>query len=61
MTVETKVLMSQPDQTWEGKVVNWETVVKLQVWARKVGELCLDLAAKGPLLCEIIPAVEQGS
>lgn len=35
--------------------------VKLQVWARGSGELCLGLAEKRPLLCGIVPAVGQGS
>lgn len=38
-----------------------QTVVKLQLWARENGELCLGLAEKGPLLCGIVPAVGQGS
>lgn len=49
---------SQPGHTWEGKVVK---LVKLQVWARESGELCLGLAEKRPLLSEIVPAVGQGS
>lgn len=48
---------ARPDLAGKGG----QNVVKLQVWARGGGELCLGLAEKGPWLCGIVPAGGQGS